>query len=93
MRRRLSGVVFGVLFCTWVLTAVAGFGVVAVSSLNLINPENGSAANDDDPNGPPAMSSTSAAALVLGVLMIVWPLPFCRKSTSSDATDGFGRDG
>ncbi len=92
MRRRLSGATFGVLFCTWVLTAVTGLGVVAVSTLHLVIPKDVSA--DDDggtPVRPPPKDSTFAAALAVGVLMIVWPLPFCRRSPTSEEVDGFGR--
>jgi hypothetical protein len=92
MRRQLSGAMFGVLFCTWILTAVTGMGVVAVSSLKLmVDPDHASTADDGAPVRPPPKPSTLAAALAVGVLMIVWPLPFCRRGPSSPETDGFGR--
>lgn len=89
VRRRISGAIFGVLFCTWVFTAVAGMGVVAVSSLNLIASDGASADDTGTHNRPTAR--TSAATLAFGVLMIVWPLPFCRRSPSGREVDGFGR--
>ena len=82
---------FGVLFCTWVLTAVAGLGVAAVSTLYLVLPEGGADDNGGAPIRPRPKATTSAAALAVGVLMVVWPLPFCRRSPTSEEIDGFGR--
>jgi hypothetical protein len=92
MKKRLSGVMFGALFCAWVLTAILGLGIAAVSSLNLIYPEGATGANDNSPFGPPPKRSSSAMHLALGVVMVLWPLPFCRKAASESAVDGFGRE-
>lgn len=92
MKRRMSGLLFGVQFCVWVLTAVVGIGISLGTSQVLISPESVQLSNDDDPFGTPPKRSSAALWLALGMGMVLWPLPFCLGSASAKAVDGFGRE-
>jgi hypothetical protein len=90
-RKRISGPMFGVLFCVWILTAVVGIGISIGNGTVLIDPEGVQMSNDPAPFGPPPRRTSAAFWFALGVAMVVWPLPFCRGERSSRAAEGFGR--
>lgn len=77
------------LFCAWVLSAVTGMGMMFGTCPVILDPESVQLSTNR-PSGPPPSRMAALTGFVLGFVMVVWPLPFCRRDPSR-IVDGFGR--
>ncbi len=87
--KRIGDRTFGVLFCAWVFSAVLGMALMFGTCPVILDPQSVQL-SANNPSGPPPSRSRATAGFLLGFVMVVWPLPFCRTDRSR-IVDGFGR--
>jgi hypothetical protein len=79
--------------CVWVVTALIGLLLAAVSVLALVDPEGTKMADDADPFGTPPSRMSSLIRLGVAALLVVWPvipLKIRRKHTDGSSGESSG---
>lgn len=79
MRRPLSNTVFAAVWVLWLLGAVLGVFVTVHSLIIIVDAEGVQMQNKADPFGTPPSGSRASVRLVVGVLLVAWPVPFVRR--------------